>query len=93
MVLNLGTRLVVFIIQKQIQKVCVLLFSMENVTTVFFLAGSDCYDLFKTMQNCMQKYPTLYNKDLADDEDFSSMDSDKKDSPDKSSEKSDKKSS
>ncbi|CAG9859441.1 unnamed protein product [Phyllotreta striolata] len=31
--------------------------------------GSNCYDLFKTMQSCMQKYPTLYNKDLGDDDD------------------------
>ncbi|KAK4884082.1 hypothetical protein RN001_000353 [Aquatica leii] len=26
--------------------------------------GSDCFNLFKTMQTCMQQYPTLYNKDL-----------------------------
>lgn len=39
-----------------------------------FILGSDCYDLFKTMQTCMQKYPTLYNKDLGDDEDLNSMD-------------------
>ncbi|KAJ4451605.1 Mitochondrial intermembrane space import and assembly protein 40-B [Periplaneta americana] len=25
--------------------------------------GSDCYEAFKTMQECMAKYPTLYNKD------------------------------
>lgn len=31
----------------------------------------------------MQKYPTLYNKDLADDDDFSSMDTDKKESTEK----------
>ncbi|CAH1114564.1 unnamed protein product [Psylliodes chrysocephalus] len=31
--------------------------------------GSNCYDLFKTMQGCMQKFPTLYNKDLGDDDD------------------------
>ncbi|CAH0550235.1 unnamed protein product [Brassicogethes aeneus] len=37
------------------------------------LQGSDCYDLFKNMQNCMQKYPTLYNKDLADDDEISNM--------------------
>lgn len=35
--------------------------------------GSNCYDLFKTMQTCMQKYPTLYNKDIADDDDFGNM--------------------
>ncbi|CAG9829082.1 unnamed protein product [Diabrotica balteata] len=30
--------------------------------------GSDCYDLFKTMQGCMQKFPALYNKDMGDDD-------------------------
>lgn len=35
--------------------------------------GSDCYDLFKTMQSCMQQYPTLYNKDLADDDELSTI--------------------
>lgn len=30
--------------------------------------GGDCFELFKTMQSCMQKYPTLYNKDIADDD-------------------------
>lgn len=34
------------------------------------ILGTDCFDLFKTMQTCMQKYPTLYNKDLGDDEDL-----------------------
>ncbi|XP_017769254.1 PREDICTED: mitochondrial intermembrane space import and assembly protein 40 [Nicrophorus vespilloides] len=33
--------------------------------------GSDCYNKFKDMQTCMQRYPTLYNKDLADDDDLS----------------------
>ncbi|XP_025831401.1 mitochondrial intermembrane space import and assembly protein 40 [Agrilus planipennis] len=32
--------------------------------------GTDCFDLFKTMQSCMQKYPTLYKKDLGDDDDL-----------------------
>jgi len=32
--------------------------------------GSDCFNLFRNMQTCMQKYPTLYNKDLADDDDL-----------------------
>ncbi|XP_045466772.1 mitochondrial intermembrane space import and assembly protein 40 [Harmonia axyridis] len=36
--------------------------------------GSDCYEKFKTMQNCMQKYPTLYNKDIAEDDDFAGLD-------------------
>lgn len=36
-----------------------------------FVSGSDCYEKFKTMQTCMQKYPTLYNKDLADDDELS----------------------
>ncbi|KAK7788495.1 hypothetical protein R5R35_012817 [Gryllus longicercus] len=31
--------------------------------------GSDCYDAFKTMQECMSKYPALYNKDNNDDDD------------------------
>lgn len=35
--------------------------------------GSDCYDLFKTMQDCMQKFPTLYNKDLSDDDNMASV--------------------
>lgn len=30
--------------------------------------GSDCYEAFKTMQDCMTQYPTLYNRD-GDDED------------------------
>jgi intermembrane space import and assembly protein 40 len=30
--------------------------------------GSDCYEAFKTMQDCMTQYPTLYNRD-SDDED------------------------
>ncbi|XP_044746477.1 mitochondrial intermembrane space import and assembly protein 40-A [Coccinella septempunctata] len=36
--------------------------------------GSDCYEKFKTMQTCMQQYPTLYNKDIADDDDFTGLD-------------------
>lgn len=33
--------------------------------------GSDCYEAFSTMQECMAQYPTLYNKDAAagDDDD------------------------
>lgn len=30
--------------------------------------GTDCYEKFKVMQECMEKYPTLYNKDLGDDD-------------------------
>lgn len=30
--------------------------------------GTDCYDKFKIMQECMEKYPTLYHKDLGDDD-------------------------
>lgn len=30
--------------------------------------GSDCYEAFKRMQDCMAQYPTLYNRD-GDDED------------------------
>ncbi|GLV40520.1 uncharacterized protein CBL_04321 [Carabus blaptoides fortunei] len=29
--------------------------------------GSDCYEKFKTMQECMEQFPSLYNKDLSDD--------------------------
>ncbi|KAL1513010.1 hypothetical protein ABEB36_002498 [Hypothenemus hampei] len=35
--------------------------------------GSDCLDKFRTMQTCMQKFPSLYNKELADDDEMSSM--------------------
>lgn len=35
--------------------------------------GSDCYDAFSTMQTCMAKYPTLYNKENGDDKDGDSM--------------------
>ncbi|XP_060535960.1 mitochondrial intermembrane space import and assembly protein 40 [Cylas formicarius] len=35
--------------------------------------GSDCFEKFKIMQTCMQKYPSLYNQDLTDDDDMSSM--------------------
>lgn len=31
--------------------------------------GSDCYDAFSVMQDCMAKYPDLYNKDAAADDD------------------------
>lgn len=30
--------------------------------------GSDCYEAFKTMQDCMAQYPTLYNKNGDEDE-------------------------
>lgn len=32
--------------------------------------GGDCFGKFKTMQTCMQQYPTLYNKDVADDDEL-----------------------
>lgn len=76
MELNLEMRLVVFIILKRNPKVA--FSTCFTIAMLIFFSGSDCYELFKTMQNCMQNYPTLYNKDLADDDDFSSMDSDKK---------------
>lgn len=31
--------------------------------------GSDCYDTFKTMQECFSKYPTVYNKSGDDEND------------------------
>lgn len=30
--------------------------------------GSDCYEAFKTMQDCMAEYPTVYNKSGDDDD-------------------------
>ncbi|XP_055902910.1 mitochondrial intermembrane space import and assembly protein 40-B [Eupeodes corollae] len=37
--------------------------------------GSDCYDAFKTMQDCFTKYPAVYNKSGgADDPDDNDMD-------------------
>jgi len=29
--------------------------------------GSDCYDAFKTMQDCMSEYPSVYNQNSDDD--------------------------
>lgn len=31
--------------------------------------GSDCYDTFKSMQDCMSQYPTVYNQNTGDDDD------------------------
>lgn len=30
--------------------------------------GSDCYDTFKTMQECMTQYPTVYNNQNLDED-------------------------
>lgn len=44
--------------------------------------GSDCYDSFKTMQDCMTEYPTVYNQNTNEDEkdplgiDLSALDDD-----------------
>lgn len=69
---------------------------MQNSKIIYLLIlGSDCYELFKTMQTCMQQYPTLYNKDLAEDDDFTAVDLDDKNvasSNTKSTEETDKKS-
>lgn len=37
--------------------------------------GSDCYDSFKTMQECFAQYPAVYNKNGGDgdDEDLDSV--------------------
>ncbi|XP_076268182.1 mitochondrial intermembrane space import and assembly protein 40-B [Rhynchophorus ferrugineus] len=35
--------------------------------------GSDCFDKFKIMQTCMTKFPTLYNRELNDDDEIASM--------------------
>jgi len=37
--------------------------------------GSNCYSVFEEMQDCMSRFPTVYNKD--DEEDFSMSDVDK----------------
>lgn len=30
--------------------------------------GSDCYDAFKTMQDCMSQYPAVYNQNNSEDD-------------------------
>lgn len=35
--------------------------------------GTDCYERFKKMQDCMERYPTLYHKDLGDDDEASNL--------------------
>lgn len=35
--------------------------------------GSDCYDAFKTMQECFTKYPGVYNKNDDDNDDFDNV--------------------
>lgn len=37
---------------------------------ILLVLGKDCFELFKVMQDCMQKYPKLYSKDLGDDDDL-----------------------
>lgn len=41
--------------------------------------GSDCYDQFATMQECFARYPTVYNKTGANDEDGDDNDDDEVD--------------
>lgn len=36
--------------------------------------GSDCYEAFKTMQDCFTKYPAVYNKSSGTDDDDNEMD-------------------
>jgi len=36
--------------------------------------GSDCYESFATMQNCMQNYPTVYEKNKGADDDDDDLD-------------------
>lgn len=48
--------------------------------------GSECFDAFRTMQTCMEKYPNLYHRPKDDDDDdlgFNNMDkeNDSQDSP------------
>lgn len=35
--------------------------------------GSDCFEKFKIMQTCMQKFPTLYNREIGDDDELNDM--------------------
>ncbi len=35
--------------------------------------GSDCYEQFRTMQQCMSQYPTLYDTDKDDDEELEEL--------------------
>lgn len=35
--------------------------------------GSDCYEAFKTMQDCMQNYPNVYNQQDKDDKEGGAM--------------------
>lgn len=35
--------------------------------------GTDCYERFKVMQECMENFPTLYNKDLGDDDEMAEV--------------------
>lgn len=35
--------------------------------------GSDCYEAFKTMQDCMQQYPNVYNQHDKDDKEGGAM--------------------
>lgn len=51
--------------------------------------GSDCYDAFKTMQDCMSQYPTVYNQNMDDDKesgmpglDLNNLDEDEEDEVD-----------
>lgn len=50
--------------------------------------GSDCYEAFKTMQDCFSKYPTVYNKTSGDDDEPSLdlVDMDKEDTENPSEE-------
>lgn len=36
--------------------------------------GSDCYEAFRTMQDCFSLYPTVYNKNGADDDETNKTD-------------------
>lgn len=48
-----------------------IIYSTLFSTHIFCLfLGKDCFDMFKSMQTCMQKYPTLYSKDLSEDDDM-----------------------
>ncbi len=44
--------------------------------------GSDCYEQFRVMQECMAKYPDLYPSEQGDNKELAEQESDALDSPD-----------
>lgn len=73
MELNFGRLSHVFTTGKRIS---IFFFAFHNVSFLFSEAdpkGSDCYENFKTMQDCFAKYPTVYNKGEEEELDLEAM--------------------